>query len=1139
LIKQAKLAETAMESSQQQLMELRHSEALQRTREQHEAIVATLKQKCEEQVVSLQEKLDARCSELQEQVRLGLRIRKDGGLLPDWGGNQKKQMDQKFDSRLAQEAHQLRLQLQQAQSSQLISNEMNKALQEELKELKEELVLYESAAKHGVYLSDPGGKLNVDMTDSYVDLGIKKVNKKSRLHSSEAQNKEMDKELCKDEIILELKAEMERLLSSNKAKRDWVSQLQNNLKECQRTIEELKQPAKGRNIESPSEVLQSNISASENHLKEDVLRLQKENQVLQQAVEIRSARIQELEENEEKLKKLNQDLCSQMRQIVQDFDRDKQETIDRYERTYRQHYEDMKKKYCEEFTEEHAAEKEKLIRAYDESIAQLKAEMDELNKEMLTVKECYITVCREKDEQEAVLRGTFEREQQLKEENFKKQLLEEKEKSLNSLRAELEETYKNSVLTAKAQWQEEKEADMKQRVENEVERAKAHWERERKETIDQAIREVEKEWQHRLDQALEEGRRTVMERKDCCSQTQPVAITDETLSQLLVKEVEKQTLTLREALKGKEKSLREHEANLEVRHRENIAHQVELALTKARARWLRELTELEEYKTHLKAAQEKWEKDYEVSTAKQVSLAVSAAEEKWKKGLESSDQTRVRTKELEEKILSLKRELELKEEEVPAVVKAEVAKARTLWNKEKQEEILAIQEQNEKDYHAFLHDHRNKINELLAEAKADFAKQKEELLEQKEADLTVRWERKRQEWASQEAKRFQNQVCRHEDRILIQVELLLDEMHQDLVRCAGDMPAWQAKWQTAPHVESNFRFKDKLMLCLQKAYTNAVSSVLEKAKRKWNKALEDSDCDFKGSEHPVLQSGEGETENKARPTVYDVGEQAEQQRRLRKPLSLQEAETDNDSKSLFPQGDFCCQHCLQQLERKERECQDLRRKLDKACRHLQLTVKEHKAKAEQWQENEKTVQTLTEENVAMKNQHEDMKPGSVQPRSLSEGCVAKPCTSCDGKALEEMRSQYIKAVGKIKSDMLRYIHESKERAADIIKAEVLRERQETARKMRKYYLICLQQLLIDDGKNEGAEKKIICAAGRLATMAQVLETPVRSSSPSIAAHSVFHVSEHQVESRLSAALRVPLDLLHYTMRTDIAVSFRA
>lgn len=52
-------------------------------------------------------------------------------------------------------------------------------------------------------------------------------------------------------------------------------------------------------------------------------------------------------------------------------------------------------------------------------------------------------------------------------------------------------------------------------------------------------------------------------------------------------------------------------------------------------------------------------------------------------------------------------------------------------------------------------------------------------------------------------------------------------------------------------------------------------------------------------------------------------------------------------------------------------------------------------------------------------------------------------------------------------DMLRYIRESKERAAEMVKAEVLRERQETIRKMRTYYLTCLQQILQDNGKQEG------------------------------------------------------------------------
>lgn len=104
---------------------------------------------------------------------------------------------------------------------------------------------------------------------------------------------------------------------------------------------------------------------------------------------------------------------------------------------------------------------------------------------------------------------------------------------------------------------------------------------------------------------------------------------------------------------------------------------------------------------------------------------------------------------------------------------------------------------------------------------------------------------------------------------------------------------------------------------------------------------------------------------------------------------------------------------------------------------------------------------------------------------------------------------------------MRYLQESRQRAAEMIRIEVQRERQDTARKMRRYYLTCLQELLEDGGKATGqdalivpnlftccsiaprancidlpvfcsAEKKIMSAASKLAAMAKVLETPVKS-----------------------------------------------
>lgn len=50
--------------------------------------------------------------------------------------------------------------------------------------------------------------------------------------------------MSKDEVILKLKAEVERLLGSNSVKRHLVSQLQNDLKDCRKKIEDLQQVEK-------------------------------------------------------------------------------------------------------------------------------------------------------------------------------------------------------------------------------------------------------------------------------------------------------------------------------------------------------------------------------------------------------------------------------------------------------------------------------------------------------------------------------------------------------------------------------------------------------------------------------------------------------------------------------------------------------------------------------------------------------------------------------------------------------------------------------------------------------------------------------------------------------------------------------
>uniref|UniRef100_A0A2K5S4D1 Centrosomal protein 152 n=1 Tax=Cebus imitator TaxID=2715852 RepID=A0A2K5S4D1_CEBIM len=1035
MIKKSRTTEMALESLKQQLVDLHHSESLQRAREQHESIVLGLTKKYEEQVLSLQKNLDATvatlkeqediCSHLKDHVKQlernqeAIKLEKTEIInrLTRSLEESQQQCAHLLQSGSVQEAAQLQFQLQQAQKAHAMGENMNKALQEELTELKDEISLYESAAKLGIHPSDSEGELNIELTESYVNLGIKKVNWKKSKVNSIVQQEYPNEELSKDEFILKLKAEVQRLLGSNSMKRRLVTQLQNDLKDCQKKIEDLQQVKKDeKSIEAETKTDTSEKptnqlwpeSSTPNTVRDDILLLKNEIQVLQQ-------QNQELKETEEKLRNTNQDLCNQMRQMVQDFDHDKQEAVDRCERTYQQHHEAMKTQIRESLLAKHALEKQQLFEVYERTHLQLRSELDKVNKEMTAVQECYLEVCREKDNLESTLRKTVEKEQRAQE-KIKEKLTQQ----------------------------------------------------------------LEKEWQSKLDQTIKAMKKKT---SDCGSQTDQVTTSDVISKKEMAIMIEEQKRTIQQNLEQEKdtaikEAVKKLEMELELKYCENITKQVEIAVQNARQRWLGELPELAEYQALVRAEHKKWEEQHEISVNKRILFAVSEAKEKWKSELENRKKNILPGKELEEKFHSLQRELKLKNEEVPVVIRAELAKARSEWNKEKQEEIHRIQEQNEQDYRQFLDDHRNKINEVLAAAKEDFMKQKTELLLQKETELQTCLDQSRREWTMQEAKRIQLEICQYEEDILTVLEFLLRDTQKEHVNDSEDtqlleiLSTCSSKWMSVQYFE-------KLKACIQKAFQGTLSLLTENIDPEWEKR--------NMAELAKDSASRGTGQGDPGPTA---GHHAQ-------PLALQQTEAEVDKKKILEIKDLCCGHCFQELAKAKQECQDLKGKLEKCCRHLQHLERKHKAVVEKLgEENNKVVEELIEENNDMKNKLEELRTlCKTPPRSLSAGAIENACLPYSGGALEELRGQYIKAVKKIKRDMLRYIQESKERAAEMVKAEVLRERQETARKMRKYYLICLQQILQDDGK-EGAEKKIMNAASKLATMAKLLETPISSKSHS-------------------------------------------
>ncbi|XP_067827590.1 centrosomal protein of 152 kDa [Heptranchias perlo] len=1145
-LKNQKIAEAAMDSMQQQLSELRRSESLTRTREQHENVISALKQKNEESILAMQQTLDATSIALEEQKENSKRLEElvkqlqqqqeeaklekaeiINGLTKSLEASQQQCRDL-LQTGSMQEITQLRIQLQQVQSAKNISDNMNKALQEELADLKEQITLYESAAKIDVLIKQAPGESELPLSDSYMDLGIKNGNWKMPRFQSTMRQGGADKTLSKDEMILDLKAELERSLSSIRTKRHQVAQLQNETKESQRQIAQLKEllentekmarshEVRASTLEKQLEAVGPCSSASEKALREEVERLQCKPQVLLKEIEEKQQQIEKLTGSEKQFKEANQELYNEMRQMIQDFDQDKQEAIDRCERIHQQHHEDSKCRLQQELLEQHELEKAQLTQFYKQQITQLENHLDQLNHEMSGVQECYITICKEKDSLESRLREEMSLKLKTTEQEMKKTFLEEMKECLIGLQAELEEKHKVATVAAKDQWMREKETDIKLQVERRVVLARTQWQEEQQKLKDQALLAIETEWQLRLHKTMEAIEQKTSSKKEQICQTEQAFDREVYMCQELETRLACQNVTLKQQAKEQKimaigETLKQLELELQKKHEDNVAKQVEIALTKARGRWLEELTGLPEYRANLQIAEKKWERKHEQDVAKQIATVLKANEEKWKKhALKEIEKagSGVKTADLQEKILVLEREVELQKEEAAAVTKAELAKVRAQWNKEKQEEINRIHELNENDYRAFLDEHRNKLNEVLKAAKEDFTRQKKELLAQKEAELNQRLLEKQKVWSAHQEEQVNLERQQYESELVAELEHFLTEISKRFVEKSEIACSRIEKYSNL--AKPTHAPIDKVKDRLQIVCTKMVEEILETIQKEDNKL--DLQNALRESER---QHEEYKTEKDAQIRKLELSElQLKQElEHLQHKLSnfTQQRETEyglvSGKENLTPEYWQCGEQCSQQVQKFQQEGQQLKKKLDRMCRQLQLTVQEHKTKVQYLkEEHERTVKIMQNEKDDLVRRLKEAEATTSKTNAcLQENWSSKnPCKSISTKGLEEIRHQYLRAVDKIRGDMLCYIQESKERAAEMIRAEVLRERQQTARKMRKYYLNCLHQLLADSGKNEGAEKRIMNAASKLAAMAKVLETPLlnrnRNKAETLTAH---------------------------------------
>uniref|UniRef100_A0A673ADB8 Centrosomal protein 152 n=1 Tax=Sphaeramia orbicularis TaxID=375764 RepID=A0A673ADB8_9TELE len=944
-MKKQQVAEAAVDSMKQQMLELCRSDTLSRAREQHDRDLTVMREQHEAALLAFEQKLDSTSQALDEQIDVGQRLREQIKQLERQreveqlerakvvnGLTQRLEESQQQCAKLlqtssVQEMSQLQIKLQQAQSAKTLSENMNKVLQDDLAELKEQITLYESAVKHGVISLERNADLEHQLSESCLDLGLKKTNlKNGTLHSTALANLSESK-LPRDEALRLLRAEMQRCLGSLKGKRQKISHLQEELQLSQARVEEL---------QTQLDEAKLSLSVRSCLCLNTTLTFQSQLQELEK-------KNKELKQNEEKVRAANLELCTKMREMIQDLDQEKQEAAERSERIHQQHRDDVVNRVRTELMLEHNAQVEQMTERHQQQLQELQTQLSEVNDKMLAVQECYISVCKEKD------------------------MLEE------SLRSRKEE-----------------EASM------------------------------EKTWLQRLEEARKEGSRetaeVICQTEECEAGSE--AITAEELDYRL--NAQKQQLQV-EADKVKRKAVEEArkqtQRELHEKHLDDMAEQVEGAVTRAYNRWVEDLTSLPEYQASLKSEREMWEESQEQLTQQRISQALAAAEDQWhkrqKNQLEEQSSGAQRVEELQEKVTALQIQLEQTRKEQTALLKAELAGARAVWNRDKQQQISIIKAQCQQAYQTKLEEQHKNLEEQTvsareAEIKHHYMEKEQALLQQIKAESQA------------------------------EVRTVLAEVQAQLLR----NPKTDQQSTGETRRTSGATTEGTITHMIQSFCKDTVNRAVSQAKMEWKKISEEK-----------LSRVLKETQELHERDINRI------QTRCRKE----------------------CSETVSTLQKKNRE---LQRHLEKACRQLQTTVREHKTATQRLNdEHESILQKVKKEHLQQLEETKRTREsaGSDQQQHFQQG-------------LEEMKQQYLMTVEKIRGDMLRYLQESRERAAEMIHTTVQRERQDMARKMRRYYLTCLQELLEDGGKTTGAEKKIMSAASKLAAMAEVLETPFKMKS---------------------------------------------
>ncbi|XP_078482976.1 uncharacterized protein LOC100180703 [Ciona intestinalis] len=491
MVKKLEVSDRTIENLQQEVTMLQRSDALDRARQQHEAVLSAANERHEQQMLEVTSMLDEtrqladlKCEE-SEQLRLRLRaaLKESEDVLLEKSETINRLSRNLEDAQnhcqnlLAgtSETAFLQRQLNETTNEKMTAETKIKALENELADMHEQISMYDNALKLGVSSHQQSSS---GMTDSYSELmgGVKRNIdwKTPKIQQFKGQP---------DQLVTSLRNELERALSTNKVKRDQVLELQKQVKDLGDESNHWREKSDRAEIMLKQKSFQTNSPAPQRQFSNENLETLEED--LRAALE----RAGEAEERAQDLDNSCREVKQQMCEMIEQHDLNKQEAVDRCERACMQLHEDAKQVIRDEMLADHEQKMYEASVEHEGVMSDLQNELAGLADELAEVKQSYVHVCTEKDQ----LRERLEHEsgQQLHED--KQEIIDDYEDKISEMRAEFEE------------WEQKKkqeENEWEESTQTKISLQKVAWLEEhnkyREEAVNKAVVEQQKQFDTRI-----------------------------------------------------------------------------------------------------------------------------------------------------------------------------------------------------------------------------------------------------------------------------------------------------------------------------------------------------------------------------------------------------------------------------------------------------------------------------------------------------------------------------------------------------------------------------------------------------------------------------------------------------------------